>query len=413
MSKLCCLDSHFHPSRPETAAAVSYLVQSISAAKTKLAEGEGADAPARGKNKKRREILRMGKAVKVFDLCCGSGCIPLLFWHEFYNSAAASQIELPQLEIVGFDASPSALQLARENHAMIESNRSQLSEAVGPTALNLQKSTSSLQSMKFLQANVLRGNSSPEELRKLMTLRQAIGQHFKEQNSSKKILEHVKDSDIWISNPPYISPEDYFKKTSRSVRDFEPKEALVPPEASTTSKSGAPETGQLADKFYQDILGQAMELRAKVVLFEVGDMNQAKRVAKFAVDAGHWYVFEIWRDVPSSESEEEEYLPYKDKVIRVQGSGNGRSVLVCTRDGAKLIGREPGPKRGRIREWKRQEECRREALEEQTNKPEKKPGEQPVRSEVRGFPWKRKRQKGGVSSSEGKWNSRHTPKSIT
>ena len=355
----------------------------------------------------------MGKVVKVFDLCCGSGCIPLLFWHEFYNSAAASQIELPQLEIVGFDASSDALQLARENHTMIESSRSQLSDAVGPTALNLQKSTSSLRSMKFLQANVLRGNSSPDELRELMTLRQAIGQHFREQNSSKIILKHVKDNDIWISNPPYISPEDYFKKTSRSVRDFEPKEALVPPEASTTRKGTAPGTGEVGDKFYQDILGQAMELRAKVVLFEVGDMNQAKRVAKFAVDARHWYVFEIWRDVPSSDAKEVEYLPYKDKAIRVQGSGNGRSVLVCTRDGAKLIGREPAPKRGRIREWKRQEKSRGEALEDPTNKPEKKPDERPVRSRTRGSSAEEKTAEKRNIFKEGRWNSRHTQQSVT
>jgi methylase of polypeptide subunit release factors len=330
-----------HSSRPETAAAVSYLVQSLLAAKAKLAEekSEQAHAPRRGKNKKRREMARMRAAIRVFDLCCGSGCIPLLFWHEFYSSAAASQMILPQLEMVGFDASSDAIQLARENHAMIEPGTFQLGDSMRTTAINRRKSTLSLQSMKFLQANVLRRNSSPEELRDLMTLRQAIGQHFKEQLRSKTILKNVKDNDIWISNPPYISPEDYIKTTSQSVRDFEPRTALVPPETSTTRRGIAPRTGNEGDWFYQDILGQAMEMRAKVVLFEVADMDQAKRVAQYAVQQRHWHIFEIWRDAPTSKAPME-YLPYDDKVISIQGAGEGRSVLICTRDGAELVGRE-------------------------------------------------------------------------
>ena len=339
-----------HSPRPETAAAVSYLVQSLLAAKAKLAEkkrGRGADhyeeahAPKGGMNKKRREMARMREVVRVFDLCCGSGCIPLLFWHEFYSSAAASSIRLPQLEIVGFDASTDAIQLARENHAMIGPETLQLSDSMRTTAINLRKATSSLQSMEFLQANVLRRNNSPEELRKLMTLRQAIGQHAKESLRSKTVSKNVQDNDIWISNPPYISSEDYIKTTSQSVRDFEPKTALVPPETSTTTTTSgiAPRTGDDGDLFYQDILGQAMTMRAKVVLFEVADMDQAKRVAKFAVQQRHWHIFEIWRDAPSSKAPKE-YLPYNYKVISVQGAGEGRSVLICTRDGANLVGRE-------------------------------------------------------------------------
>ena len=49
--------------------------------------------------------------------------------------------------------------------------------------------------MKFLQANVLRRNSSPEKPWKLLTIRQAIRRHFNEQPRRPSAVEIFQDPD--------------------------------------------------------------------------------------------------------------------------------------------------------------------------------------------------------------------------
>jgi hypothetical protein len=104
----------------------------------------------------------MRTTIRVFDLCSGSGCIPLLFWHQFYNFASKANFTVPHLEILGLDASSEALKLAQDNHASLLSQRSNCS----PEAML------SLQQMEFIRANVLHQKGSPEDLLDLNTLRQ-------------------------------------------------------------------------------------------------------------------------------------------------------------------------------------------------------------------------------------------------
>ena len=336
--------------RPETAASVSYLVQLLLKARPLVPakpsdisqddkNNRNADSLSQDKannqedsdNAKRRERTRMGQKLRVFDLCTGTGCIPLLFCHEFHNSPLSAECILPKLDIAGFDVSEDALALARTNHAsMISRPREQ--------TVHQARFSKALRNMQFIQANVLRRNSSPEELGALPTFRQALGTYFRDRLGTKQILESVKDNDIWISNPPYISPEDYVKTTSQSVRDFEPKTALVPPATHTTKMQIPPTTGDEGDRFYQDVLEQGMELRCKVVLFEVADMKQAKRIATLAQSQSHWHNIEIWRDEPSAKVKKD-YFVVHDKIITIRGFGNGRSVLLTTVDGADLINR--------------------------------------------------------------------------
>lgn len=289
---------------------------------------------------------RVSGALRVFDLCSGSGCIPLLFWYQYYLSALEVGLSVPRLELVGFDMSQDALDLARENQSNLQSQQSELGK-------DWQHALRSLQQLKFIQANVLRGNNSTEELQQLSTLRQAIGWHVAERTGKMAVSKQVLDKDIWISNPPYISPESYMKNTSQSVRDFEPKAALVPPLASTTKTKADPLTGNIGDRFHQDILSQAMEMRPKVVLLEVEDLDQATRVAKMAVKQTHWHSVEIWRDIPTNERHVD-HLFMERKIVTVRGSGQARSVLVCTRNGADLIGRHP-PTRDEEREIRSQQ----------------------------------------------------------
>lgn len=133
--------------------------------------------------------------------------------------------------------------------------------------------------------------------------------------------------DVLISNPPYISPSAYWKTTARSVRGYEPKLALVPPK-----KIDQSDTDQ-GDNFYPRLLNIARDVEAKVVLLEVGDMEQAVRVARHAQARDIFDGIEIWRDQPDAASDTES----QEDGFAVVGSGNARSVLCWRGAGAHWL----------------------------------------------------------------------------
>lgn len=124
-----------------------------------------------------------------------------------------------------------------------------------------------------------------------------------------------------MSNPPYISSFGFNRDTSRSVRNWEPKLALVPPTMAKEDLNGV----HPADVFYPRILEASKG--AKVVVMEVADLEQAKRVARLAI--GKWKIVEIWRDWPTFDAEEGEELSIliEDQMVAVKGTGHGRSVV--------------------------------------------------------------------------------------
>ena len=272
--------------------------------------------------------------LRVLDLCTGTGCIPLLFHHEFYSRSSNSNVSL---DLVGVDVSAIALDLARENR------RIQLQQA-SSTDYNvdgLSQHQLSLQRMKFLQANILRpeslfidnGNSNSSPPPPLHVLRDLNGQ--------KKTPTY----DILISNPPYVSPFSYKRTTTRSVRDYEPKLALVPPPpsssssqeskySSTSSQTLALSTSPYSDNngrdtFYPHLLRHTSQVEAEILLFEVADFEQAHRVATLALQDTGWKV-EIWRDDPAATTngiKAVDHVVIDDMVVPVRGSGHGRSVF--------------------------------------------------------------------------------------
>lgn len=266
--------------RPETATSVSYLVR-----KLKADQNGGSVLPA---------------PLRVLDLCTGSGCIPLLFHHEFYSSSFHTN---DSLELIGVDISPDALGLAREN--LIH----QIAQLRSSTSGSSQQ-TRSLHSIGFVQADVLSGDTSTSEDNPL-SLIQAL-----ERLSSSSSRPRF---DILISNPPYISPIGFQQTTTRSVRRYEPKIALVPPASQNYDDEA------IGDLFYPKLLLAAKELNAKVFLFEVSDMEQAKRVAATASAQSLWEKIEIWRDEPDEPSEET--VEIDGQMVEVRGRGHGRSVV--------------------------------------------------------------------------------------
>ena len=142
--------------------------------------------------------------------------------------------------------------------------------------------------------------------------------------------------DILISNPPYVSPKAYRRETSRSVRDWEPKLALVPFQGDVRDGELSSNNG---DSFYPVLFSKAIEVNAKILLLEVADLAQAARVAKLATGTKRWDGIEIWRDWVCVGRSPCERLNIEGKLISVLGEGNGRAVICWRAEGGGWIGR--------------------------------------------------------------------------
>ncbi|KAK5697661.1 hypothetical protein LTR17_023909 [Elasticomyces elasticus] len=201
------------------------------------------------------------------------------------------------LDIVGIDVSKTALQLAEDNLA----TQVRLPQAT-QTDNGLRRE--SLEHLKFLKADVM---SKEEDANSAV---QALRQHTG--------LPLAPEVDVLISNPPYISAKAFSTTTARSVRQFEPKLALVPRSSDST---GSRHDG---DVFYPRIVALADQLQAKVMLLEVADMEQALRVAAI-VSRSRWDGVEIWRDEPATASLTT--VTIGSSTVNVRGDGHGRSVF--------------------------------------------------------------------------------------
>ncbi|GAM83732.1 hypothetical protein ANO11243_017220 [Dothideomycetidae sp. 11243] len=206
--------------------------------------------------------LRSQPNLKILDLCTGTGCIPLLLHHLLSSSIPVHSI--------GLDIDLLALSLARSNLHLH-------SRSISPNS-----------SLTFSRADVL-APSLPEDV--IQTLGGRV--------------------DILTANPPYISPSSLRREAALSVARYEPRRALVPPAGD----------GEAGDVFYPAVLRHAVAMKAKGVMLEVGDAEQAVTVATLAKGMFGGRV-EIWRDVPSGPEEEME-------GFTVRGEGNVRAVFCC------------------------------------------------------------------------------------
>ncbi|KAG9195345.1 hypothetical protein G6011_00466 [Alternaria panax] len=242
-----------------------------------------------------RNAQNLPPEVRVLDLCTGTGCIPLLFHHEL-----SSALDKVNLRLLGVDISEKALHLARHNLHRLRRMR------------QLQDNGS----LDFIRADILTTPFS-DQTEGVLSLPAAL--NWEEQPSFWDIL---------TSNPPYISPSAFWKTTTRSVRGFEPRLALVPPRWLRQTDT------QQGDGFYPRLLEIARDVEAKVVLLEVADMEQALRVAQHAQKLDIFDGVEIWREQPDAagDTRAEQGLP-------VVGQGNARSVLCWRGRGTYWLGK--------------------------------------------------------------------------
>ena len=233
------------------------------------------------------DSFRGPDSLRILDLCTGTGCISLLL-----HALLAQYI--PKLDILGIDISSEAISLARQN----------------------------------ILHNVIHGNLSPRVKREVNFAEEDIFDFAS--------AAHVDETwDVLISNPPYISPDGFNRTTSRSVRNYEPRNALVP----TIQPLKLSDTA-IGDAFYPLLIRIAEQTGVKVLLVEVADLAQAGRVARMVLEGPRWATCEIWKDWPAGASSENNFLEIYGKPVYMRGSGNGRAVLAWTLEGKKLVGRK-------------------------------------------------------------------------
>ena len=221
--------------------------------------------------------------LRILDLCSGSGCITLLL-HALLSS------QFPYLQLLGVDVARPAVNLAFSN--LLSSAKA---KRLHSRAAN---------QVRFIGSDIFKDDVV------------AYGQR-----------------DILVANPPYISPQGFNKDTSVSVRRYEPRRALVPPDdvlGAGKSESATSKDQEIGDAFYPNLIDIAHKVSAKLVVLEVADIGQAQRVIALALARNPGAECEIWRDWPSRTPSKHETIQLGGSLVRVVGQGNGRAVAIKT-----------------------------------------------------------------------------------
>ncbi|KAI0998041.1 hypothetical protein K3495_g10148 [Podosphaera aphanis] len=227
--------------------------------------------------------------LRILDACSGSGAIALLLRSALRKATVATS----EIFVLGLDNSAEAIALANQNRDL----------------------------------NVELSNLPPSAL---------PGVQFKQRDIFEPLGPNELMWDIIISNPPYISHEAFDKETSPSVRNYEPKSALVPRVPKVVF--GIKERPE--DIFYHRLIELHDFTFSKVLLMEVGDVAQAIRVAKISLDnarVGKHSRVELWRDNPGAEPDPKKVteVDIEGVSVRVKGVGKVRSVVLIRIDDGK------------------------------------------------------------------------------
>ncbi|KAH8908601.1 hypothetical protein BR93DRAFT_936231 [Coniochaeta sp. PMI_546] len=221
---------------------------------------------------KRGNLISPSHRLRIMDFCTGTGCIALLLYSNLSS-------HFPQLNIAGVDISPAAVSLSNDN----------------------------------LQHNISLGFIPPPSPSRSITF-----QHSDIFSPVWLYPEVEGGWDVIISNPPYISPHGFDTDCSRSVRNYEPKLAQVP--------LPRPDVGvRQEDVFYARLLDIGAVVRPKVMLFEVGGLDQALRVVEMVdkrLGMEEWMV-EVWRDWPDGRPVDGE-----ETEVRVDGFHRGKKSSI-------------------------------------------------------------------------------------
>lgn len=241
-----------------------------------------------------RELSRNRKdALKVLDLCSGTGCIPLLLFSLLRGN-------FPKLAVHGVDVSPIAIGVAEEN---VRHN----------VKLGYMQEATADQSVDFSLRNIL--------------------------DNDDMLPLTAQPWDIIISNPPYISRKVWSHGAGQlgySVRKYEPELALVP-----SPGVAVPPNWAHADVFYATLFELASIIQPRLLVTELGDLEQAQRVLKnfFSVGICNDFNVEVWRDFPDMHQDditkETLFIPTLNKgsqTVHIKGTGHIRCIALSRKD---------------------------------------------------------------------------------
>ncbi|EWC44828.1 hypothetical protein DRE_06466 [Drechslerella stenobrocha 248] len=210
---------------------------------------------------RRNGVAQEGYGLRVLDLCTGPGSIALLAASLLHDSGSPSGYR-----VLGVDISDRALRLAQQSLTYNIANG-----ALPPAAR---------QNVGFTKLDLLATDHSAA----LSTIASFFNHDFTSGREPESVV------DIIIANPPYISPQGYWKDTSRSVRLYEPELALVPPPLPKPHGSDYLQE----DSFYPAIESLATKLRAPGLVLETGGNDQSARVQHMLAQR-NWET-SIWTD---------------------------------------------------------------------------------------------------------------------
>ncbi|KAH6686275.1 mitochondrial N(5)-glutamine methyltransferase MTQ1 [Plectosphaerella plurivora] len=242
----------------------------------------------------RVEMGETASDLGIVDFCTGTGCIALSLFQGL-------QCTIANLRVRGVDISPQAVSLAKRN---LDDN---------------------------LQTNIIAPPKKDQNV--TFTLGNVFDDAFVE-----KLKSEPGSWDVLVSNPPYVSRDTWTHGRGEmgfSVKKYEPRLALVPGD-DVPSYPGV----KHEDVFYWRLLDVAEMLDTRLIVFEVGDLQQAYRVARMSAFERPWsnlrdWEMEIWRDSPKIQPQEDEepfiFVHKKDDEVPsrvlVRGSGNVRCVV--------------------------------------------------------------------------------------
>ncbi|RYP05677.1 hypothetical protein DL764_003647 [Monosporascus ibericus] len=251
-----------------------------------------------------------GGSLRVVDFCSGTGCVAL----SLFALLQRQRRDVNRLRVYGFDVEPRAVALGRLNLAM-NARRGFLKPPLEEE-----------KSVAFERADVFSSD--------WLSFLRSYYDDNEDEGGSTPGSRRERQIDVLVSNPPYISAAGFAHDTGRSVRNHEPRLALVPDAARfrIDDCDCAPE-----DVYYARLLRIAEDARPGVVALEVGDLAQAMRVVEMALKlkGRSWESVEIWRDWPDMLPDEGEEGAVVVGGVRVPviGSGSGRVVLLRSPDG--------------------------------------------------------------------------------
>lgn len=305
-------------------------------------------------------IRELGRTLRILDLCTGTGCIPLALcemlggWESGGRGGCDGEkgVGRFKLEVLGVDISNRALDLARENL------RHNISKGYLPKE--------AVEEMTFLRADVLRSPHPGEGPRSAAPYVLDVLKEAQCKDKDKPKLE----IDILTANPPYISPTHFSSgRTTRSVRKYEPRLALVPLPSTSTQIPGewsavGPTTP--GDEFYHHILPLSKYLNAGLTVLEVGGTEQAERVIELArgvlmkeeVQAGdtakQLILLELWFDDGGTEAGgTTKSIDLSSAEVEEEQEVSVRAVVIWRREWAAWrrrqlgVGRKTAPQSGR------------------------------------------------------------------